>query len=239
MNFEKVLAQGRLYRNKAMKWYNSKEAEKTYPDDTERYNHAKYLAKQWFEADWRWGNMLVEHTKQDVDMATATKDNCKVQNKWFLTIRPRDELSTIHFVSFTNKLFTKRIFKNADWVYEQNGTTNESLGKGKHFHAICEMNSASKGKKYFLTEIQNFVKKEGLGDFIYDNCIDFKKINTDKDLHNKEEYIRTDRFCKSTEEKEDSWRMNELWRTNNNIDAKYSTREASPSNSPTDTLTGA
>lgn len=158
--------------------------------------------------------------------------NDKVDNKWFLTIRPRDELNVIMFINFTNKLFEKRIFKNAYWVYEQNGTDTNTLGKGKHFHAICEMNSASKGKKYFLNEIQNFVKREGLGDYIYDNCIDFKKITTDKDLHNKEEYIRTDRFCKSSNEKEDSWRMNDIWRTNNGIETSYTTALVGASPSP-------
>lgn len=158
--------------------------------------------------------------------------NDKVDNKWFLTIRPRDELNIVMFINFANKLFEKRIFKNAYWVYEQNGTNENELGKGKHFHAICEMNSSSKGKKYFLNEIQNFVKKEGLGDYIYDNCIDFKKIITDKDLHNKEEYIRTDRFSKSTDEKYLSWKYNNDWRRLHNIEPYYSTRGASPSNSP-------
>lgn len=150
----------------------------------------------------------------------------KVDNKWFLTIRPRDELNIIHFKKFVDELFQKRIFKNARWVYEQNGTSENEMGKGKHIHAICEMNSSNKGKKYFLGQIQNFIKSKGLGDYIYDNCVDFKKITTDRDLHYKNEYIRTDRFCKSTEEKEDSWKFNEPWRTANGIERSYDTNVA-------------
>jgi len=131
---------------------------------------------------------------------------------FFLTIRPHDDLRFDKFKDFVCDLFKKRWLARWQYVWEQKGTSYETMGNGAHIHAIINVTSASKGKAYYLNEIIRFVAKKGLSDDIAHNCIDLKQIKSQEDLERRFSYTNTEQFMKADETKEDAWNMDEPWR---------------------------
>lgn len=145
----------------------------------------------------------------------------KPVNKWLFDIRPRDELSRRKFIEFTLELFKKHIFKSYYFVFEQCGTSNDDLGKGLHFHSIVEFNSPTKGKKFFLQSIKDFIAKKGLTNDIGMNCVELQKMDTKLYYHNRIAYINTEQFGKKTEDKLLKWTWDKTFRQQQDLKDFY------------------
>lgn len=198
------LSEARFYENLRLKYLNDYDAETALNmvkcDIRKHLNMKDILDEMWND---RYG------------------DQDKIYGKFFLTIRPKDELNIIPFLSFTRKLFTKKLWKDYHIVFEQKGETINELGKGKHFHAIIDLSCPTKGKSFHIREIFNLVKKMNLEDFIPNNAIDLRKISDKKNLEMTENYINTKEFLKGNNKKQTSWSFDNLWRNQNNIAEFY------------------
>lgn len=133
------------------------------------------------------------------------------------------------FIDFTHKLFQKKIFNNATINYEQKGETMEELGKGKHFHAICNLRYSSKGISWHITEILRLAKKNKWEDYILNQSIDLKKIKTTEDMNRLKNYTNTKEFGKHNIAKLKSWEHDKPWRERYGLNDTYTILDIVPS----------
>lgn len=144
-----------------------------------------------------------------------------IDNKWFLTIRPADDASFINFYNAIRTLFKRKLFKLEKLVFEQKGETNETLGKGKHIHAIVELHNKSKGKMYHINETHKHIVKAIGEDCLTSNNIDLKPIKDNMNLERANNYINTEEFLKEKEEKRLCWEQDRHWRRQMHLAPTY------------------
>ncbi|MEO5351386.1 MAG: hypothetical protein H7836_17350 [Magnetococcus sp. YQC-3] len=140
---------------------------------------------------------------------------------YFLTIRPHQELNFLTFKQFIKTLFTKKCWEEGFYVWEQKGTSEKTLGNGFHIHAKIKVKSPSKGKKYFLGEIFNLIRKLSLDEYIANNCVDLKQISSETHWDNTEKYIDTNEFNKNDKQKEKAWSLDKRWRASKELKDIY------------------
>jgi hypothetical protein len=136
----------------------------------------------------------------------------KVNDKYFLTIRPSDEMSLDTFYKLVKKIMARRLWIHFHLVWEQKGECIEDLGKGKHIHAVLTLRSPAKGKKFHLDAIINEVRKANLQDLLTANNIDLRKITDEKNLSDTYKYIDVSMFGKHDIRKKESWSLDAEWR---------------------------
>jgi hypothetical protein len=145
----------------------------------------------------------------------------KVNDKYFLTIRPSDEMSLDTFYKLVKKIMARRLWIHFHLVWEQKGECIEDLGKGKHIHAVLTLRSPAKGKKFHLDAIINEVRKANLQDLLTANNIDLRKITDEKNLSDTYRYIDVLTFGKHDVRKKESWSLDAEWRSRVHLKPVY------------------
>lgn len=145
------------------------------------------------------------------------KEDKQLKGEWMLTIRPSEDMPLQRFIEFTKKLFEKKLFGCYKYTYEQKGECEEELGKGKHFHAICNLVYSSKGIKWHINEIMRLVKKLKMEDYILSNSIHLRKIISEEDMVKANNYINTEMFGKHDASKRKCWEWDGEWRKRHHL----------------------
>lgn len=132
---------------------------------------------------------------------------------YFITIRP-DE-TKVSFQEFYNdiyKLINRKCFLSFKLSFEQKGTDSESMGRGFHVHIIAMMKQSSPGN--VLRDVYSSVKN-----YTAYNCIDVKKLFTQQDVDNVEQYITE--YKSDDDHKIATKECDSLWRDKNNLKSIY------------------
>lgn len=214
----------RLFR-KAEK--RTKEWKKLYQDQEIPDNQITELLKERLKEEWevemtRLKNEIIpryfelKNILEEAKVIQRDNNESLAERHVFISLRPEEnacKLST--FVYDVEKFFTKNLFENPEWVFEQTGKNAEEAGKGFHAHGIAKV------KKY--VQIKDIVRAY---QFIPYNCIlqigrkdsRTKFITKQRDLDFCKNYIRGDKHC---EEKEPAVIINKLWREKNKLKTIY------------------
>ena len=183
------------YRNEMMEGGASKE------------DATAYMLRK-FNEDLEIKKMLDERYMEEF----GKKQEKHLKGEWMLTIRPSEDMPLQRFIEFTKKLFEKKMFGCYKYTYEQKGECEEELGKGKHFHAICNLVYSSKGIKWHINEIMRLVKKLKIEDYILSNSIHLRKIISEEDMVKANNYINPMVFGKHNASKRKCWEWDGEWR---------------------------
>lgn len=154
--------------------------------------------------------------KLGIELMNAFKSlqgNAKINNNYFITIRPDEKKITFQkFYDDIYKLVQRKCFLSFKLSFEQKGTDNDSIGKGFHVHIIATMKQTSPGN--VLRDIHSSVK-----DYTAFNCIDVKKLYTQQDVDNVENYIVE--YKSDDDHKIATKEYDHIWREKNNIKNIY------------------
>lgn len=137
----------------------------------------------------------------------------KPTSTYFITIAPKDDITIEEFIDSINILYTYKWITKAVGSIEQRGTTENDMGKGKHFHCLAEV-SLGIAKKTIIKKIESMYK--GLNLDIPAEKIDVSNpCKSNRDITNRIEYM-TDAKADDIEKK-DKYCMDEPYRKKENI----------------------
>ena len=177
---------------------------------------AKSIALSEFRSDDKWATLIDEENKR-----LHPERYEEFEKGWFfITLRPSNDMNLQDFKTLTNEMLKRKFWIDGFLVWEQRGTSVETMGYGFHTHSILRVSTPSKGISFFINEIVKIVKKLNLDEVIASNCIDFKKINTQADMKRFQNYINTVEFGKP-EHKKPAWEYNKSWRESKGIQDEY------------------
>jgi len=150
----------------------------------------------------------------------------KLEKGWyFITIRPHPDLKFHKFKEFIEKLFKRKAFSEGFYVWEQKGTSKETMGEGFHIHAVVKQNSPSKGMGYVKEIIYSTMKKCEVDDSIGAGNYPIRALKTQKELDSVHHYTETEFFNKNTPEKEEAWNYDKPWRASVGLSSLYQVGE--------------
>jgi hypothetical protein len=117
-------------------------------DDEEHYDNRRQAQKaQKTILDIEKKILTQELTKKIKKENGITKENRKeykkkAQQYQFITINPKDDIKFTELLDTIKDVLKKKWLKINYYVYEQRGETENEIGKGCHFHMICEKTKA-------------------------------------------------------------------------------------------------
>lgn len=129
----------------------------------------------------------VMHANELKRIADELADKPKKLDKqqYFVTIRPDDKLTTFdEFKKDVETYVDRQCITTAEYVFEQKGTDENTLGQGFHAHLIVDATQKSKGQ--LARDTHSTFKKHTA-----ENCIEVKPIRTAQDKSNVRRYIHT------------------------------------------------
>lgn len=111
-------------------------------------------AQVWGEyaKDIETGMKAWELFQQAMPDRSATPRGANQEHWFFITLRPGDDVAFGPFRALMEKLVNKPCFLQYTLSFEQKGTDDDSLGRGKHAHIVASMKQRSKGEA--LRDIQ-------------------------------------------------------------------------------------
>lgn len=157
-------------------------------------------------------------------------DEEKLEKGWyFITIRPHPDLKFEKFKTFVELLFKRKAFSEGFYVWEQKGTSPETMGNGFHIHAVIKASSPSKGIGNVKEIIYTAMKKCGVDDSIGPGNYPVRALKTEKELESVKHYTETAFFNKNDEEKQEAWNYDAPWRASTGLASLYQVGERSRS----------
>lgn len=134
----------------------------------------------------------------------------KEKNMYWMTINPKPDTPLEKFKLIITAFLKRKMVLSYHYALEQRGKTNETMGEGIHVHIL--MYSYDRKPHIIRNTYSTFKSIIGSKE-----SIDVKKYPSD--YHSEKlQYLNGTKW---DDEKEDSVKINNQWRINNNIDSVY------------------
>lgn len=124
---------------------------------------------------------------------------------YFITVRPDEKRCSFdQFYDHVKKFTERKCFEDFELVFEQKGTTSDTLGSGFHVHILAHMRQRSK-TEVLRDAISSFRKVAD------DNCVQVDIVKTNVDEERVRNYMHQhtskDGHKEETKEWDDLWRV--------------------------------
>lgn len=140
----------------------------------------------------------------------------KTTGTYTLDIRPPPETPFADFQNFANHFFDRTPITDYIYVYEQKGTTPETLGHGFHIHAVLK--ATWRSNMEYVRSAQSSMDKFGIP-HLPNITIVCNRLKSDKDVRNKIAYM-TEGQSKDGH-KETTFAHDINWRNITGLNQKY------------------
>lgn len=135
----------------------------------------------------------------------------QLKNYHFVTVNPAPDTDLNVMETVVDSWVKQKYIESVEYVYEQRGDSEETMGQGMHIHAIVKTNTKpSDFKKRVSQKFRNLVGSE--------KHVYITPIKNEKWLNDKKAYIRGD---KNGDGKKEKTSIDRIWRENNYLKEIY------------------
>lgn len=142
---------------------------------------------------------------------------------YFVTVSPPETANLSQFIAATHRFVSLKVVKEAYYVFEQRGTTEEEMGKGFHTHMLCFRDAKPSA---FIKELNRIFKpffQKDISPAVLEKLIKVENAkNTEKDTVNKIlRYMRGEKRPKIGKDKATKVSVDKMWRQSHNLREEY------------------